>query len=79
MRRKPYLPKVKEVHIKVDGLFFENMFEPARRNAEKLFNKPISQREFTRQLFYSNIDLNVKLKNPNMDMRFAPRRKRFKL
>ena len=49
------------VNIQVDRDFFEKMFEPSRRNIEKQIGVKVTQTNFSRMLFKSNIDLNPKL------------------
>lgn len=74
MRKKSYFPKVKGVHIIVHPNFFDNVFEPKRRETERRLKKTISQMEFTGILANSNFNFNIDLKQPNM--RFAPKRRR---
>ena len=76
MRKKQFIPKVKGVHVIIHPNFFDNIFEPKRRETEKRLNKPISQMEFTNLLAMSNVNLTVKLKSPSMNMKFAPKRKK---
>lgn len=55
--------KKKSVTVKLDSDFFDKSFEPSRKKIEKQIGTRVSQADFTKMLFNSKINLDIKLKN----------------
>ena len=58
-----------KVSLLVDKGFFDNVFEPSRKNAEKQIGSKVSQAKFTKMLNSSGISLDLKLGGLNVSKR----------
>ncbi len=56
------ISKNKGVTVVLDTDFFDNIFEPARKDLEKQLGTKVSQKNFTNILSKKNINLKINLK-----------------
>ncbi len=71
--------KRKVVTVNVDKMFFDNIFEPARkRTQEQLGISNLGQAKFTKMIERSGMSLDIKLKNMGVGNVIKPNNKRKK-